>query len=145
MTTKRRAHKVLLVEDDYGTQRVVTEALRQIDVVVEIVNDGRDAIPRALDVLPDLVLLDIALPGMNGWEILAELRALDDTANVPVIIITAHGQSGWETAAYERGADLFIEKPFRIAMLIEAVARMLASGRPGDSTEDVTSPGSWKP
>ena len=135
MTTKRRAHKVLLVEDDYGTQRVVTEALRQIDVVVEIVNDGRDAIPRALDVLPDLVLLDIALPGMNGWEILAELRALEDTANVPVIIITAHGQSGWEAAAFERGADLFIEKPFRLTGFVAAVATLLENGRSGASSD----------
>ena len=128
--TERRVYKVLLVEDDRSIQALVAEALQPHDVVVVGVTDGRDAIPRALDVLPDLVLLDIALPGMNGWDILAELRMLEDTENVPVIIITAHGQSDWEAAALRRGATRFIEKPFRIAALVDYVTTVLNNGRP---------------
>ncbi len=135
MTEERRIHKVLLIEDDPSIQSLIAEALALHDIVVACVTDGRDAIPRALDVLPDLVLLDIALPGKNGWEILAELRALDRTAHVPVIVITAHGQSDWEEAALRRGADRFIEKPFRVAMLVEEVASILEGGRPGQSAE----------
>ena len=135
MTEERRIHKVLLVEDDRSIRALVTEALHPFDVVVVEVADGRDAIRRALDVQPDLVLLDIALPGMNGWDILAELRALEDTANVPVIIITAHGQSDWEAAALRRGADVFVEKPFRVATLVRQITALLDNGRPEASTE----------
>ena len=135
MTEERRIHKVLLVEDDRSIQALVAEALQRRDVVVVGVTDGRDAIPRALDVLPDLVLLDIALPGMNGWDVLAELRRLEDTEDVPVIIITAHGQHDWETAALRRGATRFIEKPFRIAMLVDCVTTILETGRPEVATE----------
>lgn len=127
---------MLLVEDDHSIQALVAQALHGHDVLVVGVEDGRDAIPRALNVQPDLVLLDIALPGMNGWDILAELRALEDTANVPVIIITAHGQSDWEVVALRRGADLFIEKPFRVAMLVKEVAKMLGNGRPTSPDRD---------
>ncbi len=131
MTEERRIHKLLLVEDNKAISVLVTEALRPLDVAVIAVRDGRDAIPRALEVRPDLVLLDIALPGgMDGWDILAELRLLEDTANVPVVIITAHGQADWETIALERGADAFIEKPFRIDVLVEAITKVLANGRP---------------
>ena len=130
MTEDRRIHKVLLVEDDRSIQALVTGALQPLDVIVAGVTDGRDAIPRALDVLPDLVLLDIALPGMNGWDILSELRALEETADVPVIIITAHGQSDWEAAALRRGANVFIEKPFRVAKLVETVVDILEEEQP---------------
>ncbi len=136
MTSPRRIHKVLLVEDDPSIQALVGEALKPLDVVVVGVTDGRDALARFRDVQPDLVLLDIALPGVSGWDILAELRSIDDAAGVPVIIVTAHGQSDWEAAALRRGANLFVEKPFRIATLVGQVANLLGtSERPAGAGE----------
>ncbi len=114
-------HTAVLVEDDPGISRLIATILDPANYDVITVADGNDAVPLIADVQPDVVLLDIALPGRNGWEILTDLREQAGTAEIPVIVVTAHGQSGWEEKAIDLGASAYIEKPFRMRQLLDAV------------------------
>lgn len=117
--------RVLVIEDDSSTQILVAEVLRPLGLVVSPVSDGRDAVPKVLELQPDIVVLDIALPGRSGWDVLAELRTLDETRTLPIVVITAQGQPSWAAEARRCGANEFIEKPFRIGALAEAVTRLI--------------------
>ena len=111
-------NKVVLVIDDV---RSVLQLIRAalIDHPVDVLSaiDGGSGLALAQELRPDLVLLDLALPVMDGWEILAALRADPATQQVPVVIVTAHGDSDTAARARELGADGFISKPFRPAEL----------------------------
>ncbi|MDH3540077.1 MAG: response regulator [Acidimicrobiia bacterium] len=113
-----RENKVVLVIDDVkSVLQLIRAALidHPVDVLTAI--DGGSGLALAQEITPDLVLLDLALPVMDGWEILAALRADPATRNVPVVIVTAHGDSDTASRARELGADGFIAKPFRPAEL----------------------------
>ena len=112
---------VVLVEDDPSIPRLIATVLGLEGLEVITVIDGFDAVPLIVDVMPEVVLLDIALPGRNGWDILTDLRELPETAEIPVIVVTAHGQSGWEKKAAQLGANAYIEKPFGMQELLDTV------------------------
>ncbi|MBT8217641.1 MAG: response regulator, partial [Acidimicrobiia bacterium] len=78
--------------------------------------------------VPDIILLDIGLPGIDGWEVLRELRADTRTADIAVIIVTAHAQPEVAAAAERRGADGFITKPFRPGELREEIVGLIGGG-----------------
>lgn len=127
--TERR---ILVVEDDAGTSRLVGEILRSEGVVIEYAADGVDALETLRRSVPDLVVLDLALPRIDGWEILNTLQQAG--REIPVVIITAHGQGSAAERAFAAGANRFFEKPFIPGELKEAVDELLASahsnGRP---------------
>jgi CheY-like chemotaxis protein len=111
-------NKVVLVIDDVkSVLQLIRAALidHPVDVLTAI--DGGSGLALAQELTPDLVLLDLALPVMDGWEILAALRADPATQHVPVVIVTAHGDSDTAARARDLGADGFISKPFRPAEL----------------------------
>jgi CheY-like chemotaxis protein len=111
-------NKVVLVIDDVkSVLQLIRAALidHPVDVLTAI--DGGSGLALALELTPDLVLLDLALPVMDGWEILAALRADPATQHVPVVIVTAHGDSDTAARARDLGANGFISKPFRPAEL----------------------------
>jgi CheY-like chemotaxis protein len=116
-------HTVLVVEDDPGASRLVGEILRPLDVNVEFVVDGVDALESLRSSTPDLVILDIALPRVDGWEVLNTLNQAQ--RGVPVIVITAHGQGMAAERALDGGAKRFFEKPFIPAELAAAVTELL--------------------
>jgi len=111
-------NKVVLVIDDVkSVLQLIRAALidHPVDVLTAI--DGGSGLALAQELAPDLVLLDLALPVMDGWEILAALRADPATQHVPVVIVTAHGDSDTAARARDLGANGFISKPFRPAEL----------------------------
>jgi len=113
-----RKNKVVLVIDDVkSVLQLIRGALIDHPVDVLTAVDGGSGLALAQEVTPDLVLLDLALPVMDGWDILAALRADPATEHVPVVIVTAHGDSTTASRARELGADGFISKPFRPAEL----------------------------
>jgi len=120
-------NKVVLVIDDVeSVLQLIRGALvgRPLDVLTA--SDGATGLALAHEFKPDLVLLDLALPIMDGWEILAALRTDPDTAHVPVVIVTAHGDSDTAAQARELGADGFISKPFRPSELRRVIDGYLA-------------------
>jgi DNA-binding response OmpR family regulator len=127
---------VLYVEDDERLARLTASYLQSHGVNVAVVANGLDAVQEALRVRPDVVLLDIMLPGIDGLEVCRRLRARLDT---PIIIVTAHGDEPDRVVGLEGGADDYIVKPFSSRELlarIRAQARR-ARGRVGPSTQSI--------
>ncbi|MCH7668070.1 MAG: response regulator [Acidobacteria bacterium] len=104
---------VLVVEDSQVIQRLIEVCLRPAGFDVEMRDDGPTGLEAALEMKPDLVILDVGLPGMDGWEVLAEIRSSEDAADLKVMVLTAHAQEEVRQRADEVGADAFLTKPFR--------------------------------
>src|SRR3954470_23072972 len=127
---------VLYVEDDERLARLTASYLQSHGVNVAVVANGLDAVQEALRVRPDVVLLDLMLPGIDGLEVCRRLRARLDT---PILMVTAHGDEPDRVVGLEGGADDYIVKPFSSRELlarIRAQARR-ARGRVGPSTQSI--------
>ena len=122
------AKRVLLAEDEPNIVESLTFLLEKAGFVVSVETDGRQALQAALDNLPDVLILDVMLPGIDGYEILRQLRADKRSSELPVLMLTAKGQREDRETALECGADLFITKPFANSAIIDAV-NQLADGR----------------
>ncbi len=119
-------NKVVLVIDDVeSVLQLIRAALIDHPVDVLTAGDGRSGLTLAQELTPDLVLLDLALPVLDGWDVLTALRSDPATAGVPVVIITAHGDSDSASRARDLGAEGFISKPFRPAELRRIIERIL--------------------
>lgn len=107
------AQKVLVVEDSAVIQRLISVCLRPAGVEVENRADGPSGLEAALEIQPDLIILDVGLPRMDGWEVLERIRTDDRTKGVKVLVLTAHAQEETRERADRGGADAFLTKPFR--------------------------------
>jgi CheY-like chemotaxis protein len=99
--------------------------LRASGFEVEFSNTGTGGLERALTNSHDVVVLDIGLPGLDGWEVLERIRANEATATLPVIVLTAHGRSKVQEEADSKGANLALSKPFNPADFRAAVSSVL--------------------
>jgi CheY-like chemotaxis protein len=107
----KRPPKILVVDDVPENVRLLEAVLVSRGYEVVTANDGRAALERVQTAEPDLILLDVMMPGLDGYAVCSQLRANDDTAVLPVIMVTSSiGQE--RTKAIEAGADDFIPKPF---------------------------------
>lgn len=113
--------RVLVIEDAPPTRRLIEMTLGLAGCAVESCADGAAGLARILADPPDVVVLDIALPTMGGWEILARLRSDPTTRSLPVVVATAHAAIENADRAAGLGADAFIGKPFDPAVLRRAV------------------------
>lgn len=120
------AARILVVDDDATIAEVVSRYLIREGFDVETVSDGRTALDRALAEPPDLVILDLMLPGMGGLEVCRRLRAL---APVPVIMLTARGDEADRVIGLELGADDYVAKPFSPKELVARVRAVLRRAR----------------
>lgn len=119
---------VLIVEDSPSVRRLIEVSIRPLGVTVIEAEDGIEGLDVARREIPDVILLDIGLPGIDGWEVLRELRGDTRTADISVIIVTAHAQPEIAAAAERRGADGFITKPFRPRELREEIIGLMGQG-----------------
>ncbi|MFC5236985.1 response regulator transcription factor [Pseudonocardia zijingensis] len=117
---------VLVVEDDHNVRAAMTEALRAAGHVVQPVGSATDALTPVADNEVDLVVLDLKLPGIDGYTALRMLRGISD---VPVIIATAHDDEATLVKLLDEGADDFLGKPFSGAVLTARVGAVLRRGR----------------
>ncbi len=124
--------KILVAEDDVHLAHSLQQGLREEGFVVDVANDGHTALEHALAELCDLVLLDISLPEMDGWEVLRNLRAR--SAYLPVIMLTARDALDDRVKGLSIGADDYIAKPFAFS---ELTARIRAVLRRGDKFADI--------
>jgi DNA-binding response OmpR family regulator len=119
--------RVLIVEDDPTVAEVVSRYLEREGFAVESVADGRDAVARADAHLPDIVVLDIMLPGLDGLEVCRRLRA---RAPIPVVMLTARGSEEDRVLGLDLGADDYVSKPFsprELTARVKAVLRRAGS------------------
>jgi two-component system response regulator TctD len=129
--------KLLLVEDDPALHTTLLRALTRLGWEVEVCADGRAALGRWRTSQPDVVLLDLTLPGRDGLQILAQAR--DEGLTTPVLILTARGTVGDKVLGLNAGADDYLPKPFDLDEL-EARVRALHRRRPENMTELASSP-----
>lgn len=117
--------KVLIIEDDKSISLALGIRLKAMGYEVESAADAVTAISQARKVKPDVILLDIGLPGGDGFTVAERLQALNATAVTPMIFITASKQSGLRERAMEMGAVRFLEKPFDATELADAIETAL--------------------
>jgi CheY-like chemotaxis protein len=118
--------QVHVIEDSASVRRLIEVCLRVLPIEVSSAEDGITGLAAAREHLPDVVVLDIGLPGMDGWEVLRHLRSASDTQKIKVLVLTAHAQPEVAQQADEVGADDFMTKPFRPGELRERLEKLLA-------------------
>ena len=128
--------KILIIEDNEDTRELLKYNLTASGYAVADAADGHDGLEAARAFMPDLILLDLMLPGMDGLEVCRRLKQAPETARVPVIMLTARGEEVDRIVGLELGADDYVVKPFsprELTLRIKAVLRR-APGEDGDSS-----------
>ena len=123
------ASKVLLVDDEDSLRKVMKDLLERDGYVVTEARDGVQALDQVDRVGPDIIVLDLNLPGLDGYGVLSHLRSRPATANIPVIVLTAKGDEDNEVRVFELGADDFLTKPFRARALSARLEAVLGRRR----------------
>lgn len=128
--------KVLLVEDDRKITLAVGVRLKAMGYELATASDAVSAVAQARKFAPDVVLLDINLPGGDGFVVAERLHSLMQTSATPIIFITASKQPGLETRAQAVGATAFLEKPFDATQLADAIELSLGNALPFGSADE---------
>ena len=122
---------LILVVDDYEDAReMYAEYLRFSGFRVAEARNGNEALEQAFTLMPDLILMDLSLPGMDGWEATRQLKADERTRQIPVVALTGHALAGASEGAKKAGCDSFVTKPCLPDDLVVEVRRMLSMARP---------------
>jgi two-component system phosphate regulon response regulator PhoB len=131
--------RILIIEDERGLTQSLTWYFNREGYETHVAHDGPEGLRRAQNLLPDVVLLDIMLPGMSGLEVCRELRAGERTRDIPIIMITAKTEETDQVVGYSLGADDYVGKPFSNKVLLAKIKALLrrveGAGEPGDVTE----------
>jgi len=131
--------KVLVIEDDRALSEVLSYNLNVAGYEVLLATDGQDGLLRAQTKSPDIILLDLMLPVVDGLDVCRRLRAGSATKDVPIIMLTAKSEESDELIGFSLGADDYVTKPFSVKVLLErmkALRRRRTADDPGD--EEVT-------
>ena len=116
-------HRILVIDDDSNVTSVLKRGLSYEGFTVDVASSGPEGLSLARDHVPDLVILDLMLPGMDGFEILRRLRAAD--ATLPVLMLTARDAPTDQVRGLEQGADDYVVKPFSFEVLAARVKALL--------------------
>ena len=121
--------KILLVEDNEMNRDMLSRRLARKGHEVSIAIDGREGVAKARDERPEIILMDISLPELDGWEATRQLRADVSTASIPVIALTAHAMESDRLRSLEVGCDDYDTKPVELQRLLGKIDALLARGR----------------
>ncbi|HUH12464.1 MAG TPA: response regulator [Longimicrobiales bacterium] len=122
MSEKKR---VLLVEDNEDNLVVYRTILDHVGYHVIEARDGEEGVNRAREELPDMVLIDVSIPKMDGWEVTRRLKAGDDTRHIPVVALTAHALEEDRQRAVDAGCDGYLAKPVEPRRVVEEVQKFV--------------------
>jgi two-component system, cell cycle response regulator DivK len=122
--------KTILIVEDVEYNRELLVQLLEDEYEIRTAADGAAGIESAARHRPDLILMDLSLPGVDGWEATHRLKARPETAGIPVIALTAHAMHGDEERARACGCDGYLTKPIDEDRLFETLARFLGDGGP---------------
>jgi CheY-like chemotaxis protein len=117
--------KILYVEDNDDNIYMLEKRLKRAGFSVMIARDGAQGVAMAAAELPDLVLMDLGLPVLDGWEATRRIKAAPQTKHIPVIALTANAMTGDREKALEAGCDDFDTKPVEISRLLEKIRALL--------------------
>jgi len=117
--------RVLLIEDEPNIIEAISYILSKDGWTVHTHSNGETAMNKVMQGVPDMIILDVMLPGRSGYDILRDLKARPETADVPVMMLTARGQAKDREMAISLGATLFMTKPFSNAEVLESVRTLV--------------------
>lgn len=118
--------KILVVEDNEMNRDMLSRRLERRGYEVIFSVDGEDGVARAQSESPDIILMDMDLPVLNGWEATRRLKSSPETSSIPVIAFTAHAMAGDREKALEAGCDDYETKPVEFSRLTEKIENLLA-------------------
>ena len=118
--------RILLVDDEVPIIKVVSKRLEIEGFAVSVAMDGQEGVRKAHTERPDLILLDLMMPKMNGFEACAALKGDPATRHIPIVILSAKTQEEDERRALACGADAYFKKPFQAPILMEGIRKLLA-------------------
>lgn len=126
MSAKKRERRLVLVVEDYQDAREMYAAYLQFSGFdVAEAGNGVEAVEKTTELLPDIVLMDLALPRMDGWEATRRLKADSRTRHIPVVALTGHALAGHAEGARAAGCDAFVTKPCLPDALVAEIRRLL--------------------
>jgi CheY-like chemotaxis protein len=125
---------ILVVEDDATMQKMALKILRSRGFICDLAPNGREAVAMAARLHPGLILMDLSLPEMNGWEATRALKADPKLADIPVVAITAHAMVGDRETAVAAGCAECLTKPYELADLLALVERYVGPAQPQTKT-----------
>lgn len=118
--------KILVVEDNELNLKLFCDLLRAHGYAVEPVRDGREALARAREFVPDMVVMDIQMPHISGLELIEQMKADADLRHMPIMAVTAYAAKGDEERIRDAGAEGYVSKPITLMKFIEAVRGLLS-------------------
>lgn len=138
MTVERTSPLVLVVEDYQDAREMYVEFLKFSGFRVAEARNGVEALDQAFDLRPDVILMDLALPRMDGWEATRRLKKDNRTQDIPVVALTGHALAGHAEDARQAGCDSFVPKPCLPDALVAEIRRVL--GQTGSRNPAASSP-----
>ena len=119
--------KILLVEDNEMNRDMLSRRLERRGYQVVIAEDGASGVTKAKSEMPDLILMDMSLPVMDGWEATRQIKAVPETQHIPIIALTAHAMAGDEEKALAAGCNDYETKPVDLPKLLTKIDALLQS------------------
>jgi two-component system, OmpR family, phosphate regulon response regulator PhoB len=127
--------RILLIEDERALTEVLTYTLRREGYDVSVAHDGQEGLRKAQTLLPDLVILDLMLPVLDGLDVCRELRAGERTRTLPILMLTARAEETDQVVGFSLGADDYVTKPFSVKVLVQRLKALQRRLRVEDSAE----------
>jgi CheY-like chemotaxis protein len=119
--------RVLVVEDEYDSLQVVSKVLQYHHIHVTVARNGRECLQILPEVNPTLIVMDLAMPEMDGWETLVEIRANPATAHIPVVAVTAYGSDRVASDALQAGFNGYFPKPVSPYSFVDDLVKVVSA------------------
>jgi len=119
------SHRILVVEDNPDNRVLITDVLTSLDYEVIVAGDGAEGVEKANSERPDLILMDLSLPQMDGWTAARNIKAVPALNHITIIALTAHAMVGDREKALEAGCDDYVSKPIDLRELAGKLAQYL--------------------
>ncbi len=132
----KKPTKILVVDDEQDILELIRHALNKEGFEVFVCANGQQAVEKTKKINPDLILMDVMMPIMDGMEACRQIKDVPETSNIPIIFLTARSEEFAELAGFEAGADDYISKPIRARVLISRIKAILRRQSPSN-VEDV--------
>jgi CheY-like chemotaxis protein len=121
--------KILLVEDNEMNRDMLSRRLQRAGYEVVMAMDGNEGVSMAQSAKPDLILMDLSLPVLDGWEAMRQLKAIPEMRDIPIIALSAHAMASDREKAIEAGADDFDTKPVELTRIVDKIKALIGKRR----------------
>jgi CheY-like chemotaxis protein len=118
-------YRILLVDDEFDSAEIIEQLLTYYGAQVQVVGDGDECLKVVADYQPDIIVMDLAMPRLDGWRTLQELRQNPNTCNVPVVAVTAYHSTTVAHNANNAGFDAYFAKPLNVEVFVKRLLELL--------------------